>query len=138
MNKKLFWSVTSFFTLILCKVNLVLAQSNDVTGVNDLANAGVNLAQSDLKQVIANIINIFLGFLGVLAVVLILYAGYLWMTSRGDEEKIKTAKGIIVSAVIGLVIILSAYAIASFVLNKLYEATNPNGNGGGNGNTIIN
>ena len=138
MNKKLFWSVTSFFTLILFKVNLVLAQSNDVTGVNDLANAGVNLAQSDLKQVIANIINIFLGFLGVLAVVLILYAGYLWMTSRGDEEKIKTAKGIIVSAVIGLVIILSAYAIASFVLNKLYEATNPNGNGGGNGNTIIN
>ena len=137
MNKKIFWSLLSFLTLILLKANLVLAQSNDVTGVNDLTNAGVNLAQSDLKQVIANIINIFLGFLGVLAVVLILYAGYLWMTSRGDEEKIKTAKGIIVSAVIGLVIILSAYAIASFVLNKLYEATNPNSNNN-NGGTIIN
>lgn len=137
MNKKIFWATFSFLALVLFKANLVLAQSNDVTGVNDLANAGVNLGQSDIKQVIANIINIFLGFLGVLAVVLILYAGYLWMTSRGDEEKIKTAKGIIVSAVIGLVIILSAYAIASFVLNKLYDATNPNGNNN-NGGTIIN
>lgn len=137
MNKKFFWSLISSLTLILFKANLVLAQSNAVTGVNDLTNAGVNLAQSDLKQVIANIINIFLGFLGVLAVVLILYAGFLWMTSRGDEEKIKTAKGIIVSAVIGLVIILSAYAIASFVLNKLYEATNPNGNNN-NGGVIVN
>lgn len=138
MKKKIFWALISSLTLILFQVSLVLAQSNEVTGVNDLANAGVNLGQTDLKQVIANIINIFLSFLGVLAVLLILYAGYLWMTSRGDEDKIKTAKGIIVSAVIGLVIILSAYAVASFVLNKLYDATNPDANNGGSEEVIIN
>lgn len=138
MNKKIFWALISSLTLILFKANLVLAQSSDVTGVNDLANAGVNLAQTDLKQVIANIINVFLGFLGVIAVVLILYAGYLWMMSKGETEKIKKAKDIMVSAVIGLVIILSAYAIASFVLNKLYEATNPDSNPNNNGGNIVN
>ena len=112
--------ITVFLIILLAVIFLLpkdlLAQSNSVTGVNDLANAGVNLGQTDLKQVIANIINIILAFLGTLAVLLFLYAGYLWMTANGEAAKLEKAKKIMVDTAIGLAITLAAYAIASFIL----------------------
>ncbi|MFA4871486.1 MAG: LamG-like jellyroll fold domain-containing protein [Patescibacteria group bacterium] len=95
--------------------NPILAQ--DQFGLNSAA--GIGLAQNDLKTTIVNIVRIFLGFLGLVAVILIIYAGFLWMTAGGDEKKIETAKKIILGAVIGLIIILSAFAIVSFVLTRL-------------------
>ena len=88
-------------------------------------NVGLEYAQStglgsqDIRIVIANIIRIILGFLGIIFVALIIYAGWLWMSSQGNEEKVSKAKDILKNAVIGLVIILSAFAIASFILNRL-------------------
>lgn len=136
--------ITVFLIVLLAVIFLlpkdILAQSNSVTGVNDLANAGVNLGQTDLKQVIANIINIILAFLGTLAVLLFLYAGWLWMTAQGDATKVEKAKKIMIDTAIGLAITLSAYAIASFILKALFDGTfgnnNGNGNGGGNGGGI--
>ena len=98
-------------------------------GVNDLADAGVVLGTRSIRDTIGGIINIFLGFLGILATLLLLYAGYLWMTSKGNAEKVEKAKLLIASAVIGLVIILSAYAISRFILSKLYDVTDPGGSG---------
>ncbi|MBU2575994.1 pilin [Patescibacteria group bacterium] len=83
----------------------------------------------DIKQIIALIINIFLGFLGIIAVILILYAGYMWMTAGGNEEKVAQAKLILRNAVIGLVIVLSSWAIASFVISRLSDATGGGGVG---------
>jgi len=48
-----------------------------------------------------------------------MYAGFLYLTAAGDEEKVKKAKNLIVSAVIGMILILSSYAIASFVEGSL-------------------
>ncbi|MBI2637212.1 MAG: Ig-like domain-containing protein, partial [Parcubacteria group bacterium] len=73
----------------------------------------------DLKSTITTIVNITLGFLGIVAVVIILYAGYLWMTASGNEERIARAKSILRNAVIGLVIIMSSWAIAAFVINRI-------------------
>ena len=84
---------------------------------------GTYLMGADPKQIMGNIINIFLGFLGIIAVILILYGGFLWMTSKGNAEQVQEAKQLIISAIIGLVIILSSYAIASFVISSLGEAT---------------
>jgi len=97
-------------------------------GVNEVAN-GLNnsLTQTDPRVVAGRIINITLGFLGVIAVGLAIYAGYLWMSSGGDEEKVESAKKILRNAVIGLVIILCSWAIATFLISKLGGAT---GNGG--------
>ncbi len=81
------------------------------------------LTSTDVRTTIARVINVFLGLLGVLAVVLIIYAGFIWMTAGGNEEKVTKAKQFIINAIIGLAIILSAYAIVSFVINKLTEAT---------------
>lgn len=71
---------------------------------------------TDIVTIIGRIINIFLGFLGVVFLVLMLYAGYLWMTAGGDAEKVAKAQKTIRNAVIGLVIIASAWAITSFIL----------------------
>lgn len=109
------------------------------TGINQVGEQ-IALGGADLRLVIARIINVALGFLGIVAVVLILYGGLVWMTSGGDEEKITKAENILVSAVIGLAIILSSYAIARFVINRLVEATggrevptDDRGGGGGSG-----
>ncbi|MBT6819007.1 MAG: hypothetical protein HOA57_01330 [Candidatus Magasanikbacteria bacterium] len=81
------------------------------------------LGKEDVRTTIASIINVALGLLGIVAVVIVLWGGFRWMTAGGNEEKVGEARKIIFSGVIGLAIILSAYAIARFVLMQLYTAT---------------
>lgn len=81
------------------------------------------LGDADLTTTIASIIRIALGFLGIIAVVIILMGGFRWMTAGGNDDKVKEAKKIIISGVIGLVIVLSAYAIASFVITQIASQT---------------
>jgi len=98
------------------------------------------LADGDLRVMIGRIIKVSLGFLGAVALVLVLYGGYLYMTSEGQEEKISKAKKVIVSAIIGLALIFSAYAITSFVFRSLDSASNGSssfGDGSGSGSLVI-
>jgi len=76
-----------------------------------------------LPKRIGNIIKIVLGVLGVILVIIVVYAGFLWMTAGGETEQVKKAKDWMTNAVIGLIIILSAYAITDFVISKLITAT---------------
>ena len=78
---------------------------------------------SDPRTLVMNIIRITLGFLGTLFLALIVYAGFLWMTAGGAEENLEKAKKLIFRSVIGLIIILSAYAItwAVFKIALNYE-----------------
>lgn len=121
---------TAFKTAILSALIIVavfvlpimaLAQDAGNFGVNDLSN--VNLGTRELKETIALVINIILGFLGIIAVGLIIYAGYLWLTAGGEEDKIARAKKILINAAIGLAIVLSAYVIARFIINQFSQAT---------------
>ncbi len=84
---------------------------------------GIGLGNQDPRTIAANIINIILGFLGILAVVLILFGGFKWMTAAGNEDKVAEAKKLLVAGVIGLIIILAAYALAAFVLDAIFRAT---------------
>ncbi len=81
------------------------------------------LGQGDLTTTIGSLIRVALGFLGVVAVVIILLGGFKWMTAGGNDEKVGEAKRLIIAGIIGLAIILSAYAIASFVVSSLVGAT---------------
>ena len=69
----------------------------------------------DIRAIIATIIKVVLGFLGVIFVVLLIFAGIKYMTSGGDQEKVKDAVGQIKNAVIGLIIIVAAYSITYFI-----------------------
>jgi preprotein translocase subunit SecG len=84
---------------------------------------GQNGDPNSLSKAIAEIIKVVLGFLGVIFIVLILYAGFMWMTSAGNEEKISKAKKTMVAAIIGTAIVLAAYAITFFVIDQLLVAT---------------
>lgn len=108
------------FLGVLAAIHFVSAADLN-TGLDYAAKTG--LGAQDIRVTIAKIVRIILGFLGLIAVGLILYAGWLWMSSEGNEEKVSQAKKVLKNAIIGLIIILSAFAIVSFVLNRLLAAT---------------
>lgn len=130
-NKKFVIITVCLATLALTAVFFVISQSSvhaasdNMLWGNQETNIQHNsgLGNHDPRIIAARIIQVILGFLGIIAVILILYAGYLWMTSGGDPAKIDTAKKILQNAVIGLVIILMSFAIATFILNRLLEAS---------------
>lgn len=113
--------------LIFTASGPVLAQQQAAQQVKQATQAAGVGGASDLVQIIGRLINIFLGFLGVIFLVLLLYAGFLWMTAGGDPDKVKKAQGAIKNAVIGLVIIASAWAIVNFIFNALQGVTQPGG-----------
>ena len=81
------------------------------------------LGSRDVRETVAQIIRVAMGLLGIVAVVIILIGGFYWMTAGGDEGRVETGKKWIFSGVIGLAIILSAYALANFIINSLVTAT---------------
>lgn len=81
------------------------------------------LADGDPREMVGRIINVALGFLGVIAVAIILMGGFKWMTAGGNEEKVSEAKKLLGAGVIGLAIVLAAWAVSTFVINSIYNAT---------------
>ncbi len=115
-------------SLALCAVisTPVFAQtkklSPDDLGVGAVGNS-IALGGGDIRSTIANIINVSLGFLGIIATVIVLVGGFKYMISGGSEEKTNEAKQLIISGIIGLAIILSAWAITTFVITRLISAS---------------
>lgn len=89
----------------------------DASGDDFAASAGLGTA--DFTDTIARIIRVALSFLGIVAVVIILLGGFKWMTAGGNEDKVKEAKRLMIQGIIGLVIVLSAFAIAQFVITQI-------------------
>jgi len=85
--------------------------------------AETGLGTKDIRTTVAQVIKVAMGLLGIVAVVIILIGGFTWMTAGGNEDKVSEAKKWIFSGVIGLAIILSAYALTSFIINQLVNAT---------------
>lgn len=91
-------------------------------GVDNTAFTNAGFTQKDPRAIVASIIKVLLGFLGTLAVVLIIYSGFLYMTAAGKPDNVKKAKDIMITAVIGLIIILISYGITIFVTTALSNA----------------
>jgi hypothetical protein len=108
----------------------VLAQTLDTGLTNEFAERS-GLLQGDPRVIIAQVIRVLLGFLGVVAVGLVLYGGYLWMTAAGKAEQVDRARKVLTNAFIGLLIILSAFAIVTFILNRFLSAIGGGPGGGG-------
>lgn len=116
-------------TLILCvtvAAPVAMAQLDLESG---LEQTGQGIYQGDaapdsnaLPKIIGNIINVALSFLGVVMVILVIYGGFLYMTAGGNDDQTGKAKKYIINAIIGLIIILLAYAITGFVITSLIDA----------------
>ncbi len=96
-----------------------LLNIDSTTTIGDVAGLG----DANLQTTIAQIIRTILAFLGIVAVVIIIWGGFKWMISGGADEKVKSAQRMIVMGIVGLAIVLSAYAIAAFVIGALISAT---------------
>jgi len=76
----------------------------------------------DPRLIVATVIRVMLSLIGTIFFVLMIYAGYLWLTSRGEEDKVQKAKKIITRSVVGLIVILVSYSITLFVGGALEAA----------------
>lgn len=76
-----------------------------------------------INTIVGKIITTALSLLGVIFLVLMIYGGFLWMTARGDEGQVTKAKDLMQAAIIGLVVVISAYAISYFVISTLSTGT---------------
>ncbi len=108
--------IMALFVLPLA-VNTVSAQE-DIWGELQ-TNMAAEGNDASLADIIAGIIRVIMGVLGVIVVLIILWGGFIWMTAGGEPDKVDKAKKMIYSGIIGLIVILAAYAIASFVMSSL-------------------
>jgi len=123
MNKKIMKNLLSFALISMGGVLLFGLQAHALdVGINEITSQ-IQLGAKDPREIVAQIINTAMMFLGIIAVVIILLGGFKWMTAAGNEEKVSEAQKLMGAGVIGLVIILASWGIASFVLNQLINAT---------------
>lgn len=114
--------------LFLVAAPLVLAASAGVesakTGLDVTAKGGYGAVptQTDLPTIIGKVVGALLAFTGVVFFCLILWAGFSWMTAMGKEEQITKAKDTIFAAVLGLIVVLGAYAVTQLVANIFSNA----------------
>jgi len=80
--------------------------------------------QTALAREVGRIIQAVLGFVGAVMLVIIVYAGYLWLTAGGKEDQVVKAKAYIRNSIIGLIIVLTSFLIVNFVIDRLEAAFN--------------
>lgn len=144
-NKKIFllMSCVFFVSLFLIGAHVVLADplpsptppSGPSTMAGDIKTqldaaagaGGANLGTpQDPRLTVAMIIRTALSLIGMVALVLVIYSGVLWMTAAGNEEQVTKAKTLLFQAVIGLIIIFMSYAIATYVVRIISGQWNMN------------
>ena len=119
MSKNLVKHAACFLmVLALATPVMALAQDFGEDYIEDIHVPKTNDSDA-LPNVVINIINIVLGFLALIAIVIIIIAGFEWMTAGGNEDKVKKSQKRMIAGLIGLAIIFLSYAIVRFVLAKL-------------------
>ena len=127
--KKLYYAIGAGLSVMTGSLPLVAQAATNpfTTGGTALGQvgsaAGIDTGTTSLPAIIGNIINVVLGFMGIVLLFYLIYGGFLWMTSGGDSKGVDAAKTMIRNAIIGLVIIVSSYAISTFVLSQLLVVT---------------
>ena len=69
------------------------------------------------------IIGVVLSFVGVIFLIMMIYAGIMWMTAQGNDQQVTKAKELLVNSIIGIIIIFAAYAITAFIGNFVSNLT---------------
>jgi hypothetical protein len=109
-----------FITLVQTVQAATTAKQNFSVGLtNTAANMGYSTRDDSITEKIGLYLKIFLSFLGVIFLGLTLYAGYLWMTAAGEKEKVAEAQKTLKAAIIGLIIVVTAYTLTSFISYEL-------------------
>ena len=107
----------SLFPILVSAANPALQKLDKIStgGIGPYAQAN----ETTVSEIVGTAVSAFLALLGVIFLALMLYAGYHWMTARGEEEKVEKAKDTIQRAIVGIIIVVGAYAIWGFILDNL-------------------
>jgi hypothetical protein len=103
-------------------MELAVKTLNNAAGFLENAVSPTGLPTADVPSLAAQIIRGALGAVGTIFLILMVYAGYLWMTARGAEDQITKAKNIIIASMIGITIIVAAYAVSVFLTSTAQGA----------------
>jgi len=134
MKKTLLSLILLIVLTILVAPVLTLAQGVDVEDaikanlepIENVYDPVSDVRPDTFQIIIAKLVRQVLGFLGVIFIVLMLYGGFTWMTAAGAQDRVDRAKKIISAAIIGVALVLVAYAVAYFITTQLLEATGAN------------
>lgn len=97
---------------------LAYSQENQNEFIKQTAG-GTGLSKAEFTGVVAGIVNVVLGIVGAIFVALIIYGGTSWIIAAGSPDKIGKAKKIIIYAIIGLIVVASAYVISYFISTSI-------------------
>ena len=122
-RKKLIKQTLIVFALMVGALTLV-SMLPVASAASSLINAGDNPSriaeatggEGNLRGLVLRIINYFLGFLGILAVIMVIYGGVTYVTAAGQDEQIGNAKKIIMYSLIGIIVILLSFAVVNTIL----------------------
>jgi len=126
----LFLSFVLFFLIFALPI-FVFAEgepslSNNLKTAGEAAQYDTSKSElTDAADLVGNIVGAFFALLGIIFLGYTLYGGWIWMTAKGEEQRVTEAKTIIRNATIGIIILVGAYAITFFVLTAL-EGFNSN------------
>ncbi len=103
--------------LFVGNVGFGMVQEKDygLEAANTAAYGGSGATITDLPSGIGKVVGTILSLVGVIFFILMIYGGFVWMFARGNDQDVKRAKEIIESAIIGIIIVLAAYAITAYI-----------------------
>jgi cytochrome bd-type quinol oxidase subunit 2 len=121
------------FIILSCLISVLILPyfvfaTNDTLKKLDEVAAGekgafaTGVDEFSMSILIGQVVSVFLGLLGIIFVVLMIYGGYNYMIARGEEEKVNKAIDTIRRAVVGLIIVMSSYAVWALIYNSFITA----------------
>lgn len=121
--KKRFFSILTALSISLFLSAMPALADTTLDGLNKTAGevgafkTTMDQARSDsfIQTRVGTLIGTALSFVGVIFLVLIIYAGILWMTAQGNSQQVDKAKSMLVNSIVGIVVVFAAYAITNFI-----------------------
>ena len=126
--KKLFLAVCAFGLLIATPAFAFANIGLDKVQKTAVTHGGyAEATPTTVAEIVGSVIETALSLVGAIFLVLVFYAGYLWMSAHGEEAQVDKAKRILQTSITGLVITVGAYSITSFVVPRIVERTTGTG-----------
>ena len=117
IKTNIFLALALAFVILPALAMVVQAQGTADFGLNEANSIGLPTTANDPKVAAVNVVRYLMTFLGIIATVVILLGGFKWMVAGGNDDKVAEAKKLIIAGIIGLVIIIAAYAIVQIVVS---------------------
>ena len=123
--KNLLTIIIALFLFSSFMVQPIFALDSAERGLNTTAKTGFDKSDEEIEgtlsisSTIGSVVGYVLSFVGIIFLVLMIYAGFTWMLARGNEAEVKKAKDLMFDAIIGLIVIMAAYAITTFIGERI-------------------